>query len=294
MSLLDRKTTLSRLLVRDAMRRDVVSLHQDASIEKCIRYMIKYKVNAVLIFGGHYRDFGVLSKTDLIGLYYADIPLDVPVREVMNAPLLFCLPDDYLEQKLNYMNQCGVRRLYVLDREFRVVGVLAYSDIVGTLYRLCNKCSNNIFKSNADRDFDFTARLRVRDGMSRGVKTCQEEASIQELIEGLSENQLGAMLIKNSSGEYVGVASKTDVIWAYKHQLPCESNISEIMSKRVFSCPEDEYLANAIHNMIVHDVQRYFVHKDTPDNIVGVLSLYDAARARSGTCKACTASRVHG
>jgi len=292
MTLLDKKTTLSKLLVKDAMRRDVVQLDRDASIEKCIRYMIKFKVNAVLISSDYYRDLGVLSKTDLISLYYADIPLSVAVKEVMNAPLLFCLPDDQLEQKLDYMNQSAVRRLYVLDRDFRVVGVMAYSDIVGILYRLCNKCSNNIFKANGDKNFDFIDRLEVKDAMTRSVKSCLEEESIQELIENLSENKFGAMLIKNTKGDFVGVASKTDLIWAYKHQLPCESRISQIMSKKIFSCPEDDFLANAIHNMIINDVQRYFVHKQNPDNIVGVVSLYDAARARSGTCKACTASKI--
>jgi len=292
MTILDKKSTLSKLLVKDAMRRDVVQLNRDASIEKCIRYMIKFKVNAVLISSDYYRDLGVLSKTDLISLYYADIPLSVAVKEVMNAPLLFCLPDDQLEQKLEYMNQSAVRRLYVLDRNFRVVGVLAYSDIVGILYRLCNKCSNNIFKSKGCKNFDFIERLMVKDAMTRSVKSCLQEESIQELIENLSENKFGAMLIKNNKGDFVGVASKTDVIWAYKHQLSCESKISQIMSKKLLSCPEDDFLANAIHNMIIKDVQRYFIYKQNPDNIVGVLSLYDAARARSGTCKACTASKI--
>lgn len=292
MTVLDKKTILSKLLVKDAMRKDVIQLNQDSTVEKCIRYMIKFKVNAIMVFAEDYRDLGVISKTDLISLYYADIPLNITLKDVMNAPLLYCFPGDHLEKKLNYMNEKEIRRLYVLDHNFRVVGVLAYSDIVGTLYRLCRKCSNNIFRQKKDIDFDYTERLKVKDAMSRNVKYCLDNETIQDLIENLAQNRFGAMLIKNSSGSPVGIASKTDLIWAYKHQISCENKIDQIMSRGIFSCPEDDLLANAIHNMIINDVQRFFVHKKSPDNIVGVLSLSDAARSRSGSCKACSASRI--
>ncbi len=293
MAVLDKKTLLSKLLVKDAMRRHVVQLSEESSIEKCIRYMIKFKVNAVLVSEKAYQGWGVISKTDLISLYYADIPLNIPLREVKNAPLLYCCSEDRLEDKLSYMQDNQVRRLYVLDRDSRLLGVLGYSDIVGVLYRMCRKCTNNIFMQKPDRDFDYTEYLKVRDAMSRYVKYCLEKESIQKLIESLSEHRFGAMLVKDNSGQPVGVASKTDLVWAYKHQVSSENNIQTIMSKNLFSCPEDEFLANSIHNMIINDVQRFFVHKNSKDNIVGVLSLTDAARARSGTCKACSASRIN-
>jgi hypothetical protein len=44
--------------------------------------------------------------------------------------------------------------------------------------------------------------------------------------------------------------------------------------------------------MIFFDLHRLFVWKDDPKNLVGVLSLSDAARFRSGTCRACLTSRI--
>jgi hypothetical protein len=44
--------------------------------------------------------------------------------------------------------------------------------------------------------------------------------------------------------------------------------------------------------MLLRDVQRIFVHGSDPAKIVGVLSLSDAARFRSGSCRACTSSRL--
>jgi hypothetical protein len=51
-------------------------------------------------------------------------------------------------------------------------------------------------------------------------------------------------------------------------------------------------LVSAIRKMIFSDVHRLFVHKETEDDVVGVLSLSDAARVRSGCCRACVTGRI--
>ncbi len=57
-------------------------------------------------------------------------------------------------------------------------------------------------------------------------------------------------------------------------------------------CEENEYLEIAIQKMIFSEVHRLFVYSKTPQNIIGVLSLSDAARLRSGSCHACVSSRI--
>ena len=54
----------------------------------------------------------------------------------------------------------------------------------------------------------------------------------------------------------------------------------------------DDILVNALRRMIFADVSRLFVYKESPRHIVGVFSLSDAARFRSGTCRACVSSRI--
>lgn len=49
---------------------------------------------------------------------------------------------------------------------------------------------------------------------------------------------------------------------------------------------------SAIQTMLLRDVQRLFVSAADSGEIIGVLSLSDAARFRSGTCRACTASCI--
>jgi hypothetical protein len=44
--------------------------------------------------------------------------------------------------------------------------------------------------------------------------------------------------------------------------------------------------------MIFSDLDSLYVHRDSPTNIVGVLTLADVARLRSGSCRACMISRI--
>ncbi len=129
--------------------------------------------------------------------------------------------------------------------------------------------------------------------MTTGVESLPENASLLEVMAGLAANRLAAELIRGADGRPLGVVSKTDLILAYKHGLPHDTPARDIMSAPLRACRQDDFLALAIQDMIFWDIHRLFVAKrEEPQEIVGVLSLSDAARFRSGTCRACLVSRI--
>ena len=94
------KNTLSTIIVSQAMRRQLQSLPKDTTIANSINTLIKYKINGLLTTEENGVPTGVLSKTDIMGAYYADLPIDSPVEYIMSSPPLFCSPDDPLEKAL--------------------------------------------------------------------------------------------------------------------------------------------------------------------------------------------------
>jgi predicted transcriptional regulator len=64
------------------------------------------------------------------------------------------------------------------------------------------------------------------------------------------------------------------------------------MSSPVRVCGADEELLEGLRRMVFSDVHRIFVYDGREDRVVGVLSLSDVARLRSGTCRACISSRI--
>ena len=128
--------------------------------------------------------------------------------------------------------------------------------------------------------------------MTPGVFALKADDSLRQVMEGLAAHKFGALLITGEDGTPAGVISKTDLIVAYKHRIPSEAPAKTVMTKGVQACDCEDILVNALRRMIFADVSRLFVYRDSPRHIVGVFSLSDATRFRSGTCRACVSSRI--
>lgn len=292
MPVIDYRDVLKGLLVQEAMRRQVIRLPEQAPLEQAIRYCIKYKVNAILIADDRQAGLGVVSKTDLMGAYYAGLPLDTPCRTVMMGPPLFCRVEDTLDQALDLMRTKRVHRLYVSENgSWQAVGVLAFPDIVGLLYRCCNKCEHSLRLRGCEGK-PLLDQLQTREVMTTEIYAQRENDSLQTVMEALAAYRFGALLIQTPDGSPAGVVSKTDLILAYKHSLPASTRAREIMTSPVQGCDCNAPVVEALKTMIFSDVQRLFIYQDSPQNLVGVLSLSDVARFRSGTCRACLVSRI--
>lgn len=284
------RSVLSGMRVNETMRRQVARLPVGQTLAKAINHMIRFKISAVLVTDDNGRPEGVVSKTDIIGAYYAGLPVETALGDIMTGPPLFCYPDDALESALDIMQQNGIHRLYVRGSdENTTIGTLAYPDIVGQIYRFCRVCSKGVRKKGMTADGN---QARVKDAMRKSVISFQQDDMLATIIEALSAKGPGAVLITEIGERPVGVISRTDLIIAYNHGIPTETAAGSIMSTPVHACSSSDILIDALRQILVRDIQRLFVYDSSPEQITGVLSLSDAARFRSGTCKACMPSRV--
>jgi CBS domain-containing protein len=290
-----KKNILSGVTVKEAMRMQVFSSRADLPISHGIRQLIKYKINAFIVSGKDGSPVGVVSKTDIIGAYYAELPMESPLEHIMVSPPMYCNTGDSLESALDTMRTHRIYRLYVRDEsENKVIGTLAYPDIVGLLYGYCRSCDRSVInrRKTADEDHDEIP-IRVKDIMTGPVVWFYDHDGLLTILEGIAEHRCGAVLIKNSEGAPISVISKTDLILAYAHGINTQSSARSILaSSRVLSCEESTFLEEAIRKMILSDLQRLFVWAGARENVVGVISLSDAARIRSGSCQACISSRI--
>ncbi len=285
---------LTGLTVAEAMRRQVVSLPQDADLSQAIRSTIKFKVNAVLITGEAGQALGVVSKTDLMGAYYGELPLATECAAIMVGPPQFCDPGDSLEAALEIMRAHRIHRLYVRGEEPQpLAGVLAYPDIVGLLYRYCHRCDKSLAAARRRKQgLEWADMLLVKEVMTPEVIGVGQEQSLAAVMESLAGHRLGAVLITDAAGLPVGVVSKTDLMLAYIHGLSTEVPARQVMNAPPLAVSQEDPLLEAIHLMILSDVHRIFVYRQDWREMAGVLALSDAARYRSGSCRACLSSRI--
>jgi len=286
--------TLGNLRVKSAMRRQIVCLEQVKSIRHGINTIIKHKINAILIVTSDHHPAGVVSKTDIMGAYYANLPVDTPLKEIMHSPPLFCRAEESLETALEQMRANRVYRLYVIDENSKeLVGALAYPDIVGLLYQYCHRCPHShLNRQHQSGKSDAILRFKVRDLMTPEVKSLPVHTTLTSVMEALSAYRFGAMLLTDSHAHPAGVISKTDLVLTYMHGVSSAVAADKVMSAPVHSCTADSLLEEAIKKMIMADIHRLFVHDGDEKTIAGVLSLSDAARGRSGSCHGCVSSRI--
>jgi signal-transduction protein with cAMP-binding, CBS, and nucleotidyltransferase domain len=280
------------MLVNEAMRRQIVHLPAAAPIAKGINHLLKFKVNALLILDADQQPMGVVSKTDLIGAFYAGLSTDTFLGDIMSGAPLTCCPDDELESALEIMRSRRVHRLYVRGAvAAELVGTLSYTDVVALLYRYCRACPRSILRKEANLDAAEEGRLTVKEVMTSSVVSFPQKAGLDQVIEGLTAHRFGAVLVCGDGGEAKGVISKTDLVRAYLHDVSLDTEAGAVMSMPVAAFSQTAFLWEAIQHMFLKDVQRLFIHAGDPLRITGVLSLSDAAQARSGSCRACLPSR---
>jgi len=84
----------------------------------------------VLPVGENDRLVGVITDRDIAvrGVAAGKGP-DAKVRDVMSAEVRYCFEDDDIDDVLRNMGELQVRRLPVLSREKRLVGIVSLSDL---------------------------------------------------------------------------------------------------------------------------------------------------------------------
>lgn len=295
MPVFETRNIFSGIAVSEAMRRQVIRLDRRTPVGQGIRWMTRYKTNAVLLTDDG-TPYGVVTKTDLMSAFYVQLPLETRLGDVMGNQLVACFPDDSVERALEIMAAAGVHQIYVTGANRKeIVGMVAYADILGLLYRYCRACDRGIAKKREKHiGADPSGRFSVRDVMTPEVRTCRNDDPLITVIDTLTAHRMGAVLINDQAKAPAGVISKSDLTLAYLHGKAPDTPAHEVMSAPVRAVKADKLLSDAIQQMLVWDVQRLFVHGDTshPDQLIGVLALSDAARFRSGSCRACTAGRM--
>jgi len=116
--------------VREIMSRDVRIAHAAETLQEAAEVMADEGVGALPV-GDHGRLVGLITERDIVcrAVALGRAPADTPVREVMSEEVLYCFEDEDVDETARHMDELKIRRMPVLDRRKRLVGVVALADI---------------------------------------------------------------------------------------------------------------------------------------------------------------------
>ena len=118
--------------VSEAMTRGVKLCTPGQTIREAARTMAEIDAGAMPV-GENDRLIGMITDRDIaIRAVAQGKGPDTPVREVMSEHIHYCYEDEDLDDVAQNMGDIRVRRLPVVNREKRLVGILSLGDVART------------------------------------------------------------------------------------------------------------------------------------------------------------------
>jgi CBS domain-containing protein len=116
--------------LRDIMTRDVEVVNGDASLTDAAIKMKDLDVGLIPVCNGD-RLQGMVSDRDITirATAAGRDPTKTKVEEIMSTDIAYCMEDQEIEEAVNLMEARQIRRLPILNREHRLVGIVSLGDI---------------------------------------------------------------------------------------------------------------------------------------------------------------------
>jgi CBS domain-containing protein len=120
----------SLMNVREVMSRDVKIASPEDTLQHAAELMVDFDAG-VLPVGENDRLVGMLTDRDITvrAVAKGKAPDRTKVREVMSPEIKYIYEDESLEDAAENMGKLQIRRLPVLNREKRLVGIVSLGDL---------------------------------------------------------------------------------------------------------------------------------------------------------------------
>jgi CBS domain-containing protein len=115
--------------VQDVMTPNVKLTSPDQTIKDAACMMAEIDAGILPVAQGD-RLVGMITDRDIaVRAVARDLPPSTPIEQVMSREVLYCYDDDDTDDVAENMSQIQVRRLPVLNRDKRLVGIVSIADL---------------------------------------------------------------------------------------------------------------------------------------------------------------------
>jgi len=102
------------------------------TLSTAMQKMYKNQISAIPVIVDS-RPEGIITERDILRVVKEDYPLSAPVSGCMSRPVITAGLDDTVTFVVNLMNSHNIRRVVVIDREGKAIGVLTHRDLLRNL-----------------------------------------------------------------------------------------------------------------------------------------------------------------
>jgi CBS domain-containing protein len=116
--------------LKEVMSKDVICLSPESSLREVAQKMKELDVGSIPICEND-KLVGMITDRDIVLKTLADTmnPDSAKAREVMTSPVVYCFDDQDIGEASRIMEVKQIRRLLVLNRDRRLVGIVSLGDL---------------------------------------------------------------------------------------------------------------------------------------------------------------------
>ncbi len=244
---------------KDVMSEDVVTISVNENVVSAAKLMAENNISCVVVVNNE-TIVGILTETDLLRKV-AGQNKDygkIPISEIMSSPVIDITPELPVLEVSRIMNEKGIRRLPVIDRN-RLVGIVTQTDMV--------------------RVMTFYGMWKdVGEIMSKNVAVMQKEGTVADAAQIMNDHDFSCVVVLSGS-DVVGILTEKDMIKkviAVKKD-PARTSAEEVMSSPVISVPADHSAFSSSRMMEHKHIRRLVVMEN--ERLCGIVTQTDIFRA---------------
>ena len=120
---------IAKILVRDVMSKDLVTVGPNASIYECAKLMRKHSISSVVVKDPRGNLLGLVTKTDLVSTFLVQSTASLRISKVMSRDVITVSPDDSIFEVESVLMNNKIRRV-IVSKNNAPVGVITFRDFI--------------------------------------------------------------------------------------------------------------------------------------------------------------------
>jgi CBS domain-containing protein len=131
--------SIESITVSNVMVRDVKTAKESQTVKAVAKIMADYNIGSVVIVKNTDASspVGIITERDIVRITGAEqaLTLQMPARDVMSKPVITIDAASSIRDALQQMELKNIRRLPVVDKEKKMIGIITDKDIFRALMR---------------------------------------------------------------------------------------------------------------------------------------------------------------
>ena len=120
---------IAKILVRDIMSKELVTVDPDTSIYDCAKLMKKHRISSVIVKSSTGKLIGLITKTDLVSTFLVQSTASLPISKIMTKNVITVSPNESIFEVESVLLNNKIRRV-VVSKNKTPVGIITFRDFI--------------------------------------------------------------------------------------------------------------------------------------------------------------------